>query len=148
MNDFDTVGILLVEDNRHDAEMTLRALDKCHYPEKGFWVKDGVEALDFIHCTGTYGERDAREVPKLILLDLKMPRLDGLDVLRDLKSDERTRSIPVVAMTSSSQERDIDDCYRLGVNAFVTKPLDAAQFAKTIAGIGVFWLTINRGPET
>jgi CheY-like chemotaxis protein len=147
MNDFDAVGILLVEDNRHDAEMTLRALGKCNFPERVFWVKDGVEALEFIRCTGAYAGRDARESPKLILLDLKMPRLDGLAVLRDLKADERTRSIPILAMTSSSQERDIEDSYRLGVNAFVTKPLDSKEFQDTIAGIGTFWLTINTGPE-
>lgn len=146
MKDFDNVEVLLVEDNQFDAEMTMRALSKKSFINKVFWVKDGVEALDFIHCTGAYAERNPKQLPKLMLLDLKMPRLDGIDVLRDLKSDQRTRAIPIVAMTSSNQDNDVAESYRLGVNGFVTKPVQFSDFMEVVAKIGMYWLLVNRVP--
>lgn len=146
MSEFDEVEILLVEDNRQDAEMTIRALKKCSILNKLYWAKDGVEALDFIRAQGAYAGRDPEKFPKLILLDLKMPRLDGLDVLRALKSDSKTRRIPIVAMTSSNQERDVAESYRLGVNGYVTKPVQFASFMETVANIGMYWLFVNQTP--
>lgn len=146
MNDFENVEILLVEDNPHDAEMTMRALRKGNFTNKLFWVKDGVEALDFIRCSGAYETRDATQPLKLVLLDLKMPRLTGLDVLRELKSVPETSMIPVVIMTSSNQDRDVAESYRLGVNGFVTKPVQFAAFSETVADIGTFWLLVNQAP--
>ncbi len=146
MNDFDGVDILLVEDNAHDAEMTMRALKKSVPGNRLYWVKDGVEGLDFVRCKGAFAERDRRHDIKLILLDLKMPRLDGIDVLRALKSDPATKKIPIVMMTSSNAERDITDTYDLGVNGFVTKPVQVAEFASVVGEIGLYWLTVNRAP--
>ena len=146
MNDFDNIEILLVEDNQNDAEMTMRALRKNNFANRLFWVRDGVEALDFIRCKGVYTKRDRLQFPKLMLLDLKMPRLDGLDVLRELKSDERTRAIPIVAMTSSNQDRDVAESYRLGVNGYVTKPVQFSDFMEAVAKIGMYWLMVNQVP--
>ncbi len=141
-----SIELLLVEDNAQDAELTIRALKKCGHNNELLWLKDGVEALAFIRCTDRFADRDANEVPRLILLDLKMPRLNGIDVLRKLKADEQTRTIPVVIMTSSSQDRDLHECYMLGVNAYVTKPIDSAELARSISRIGQFWLLENRVP--
>jgi len=146
VNDYDDVDILLVEDNASDAELTMRALTKGNLNYKLFWVKDGVEALDFIRCAGEFEQRDREHDLKVILLDLKMPRLDGLDVLRELKNDVRTKALPVVIMTSSNQERDIAEAYSLGVNGFVTKPVHLAEFSSVVASIGRFWLETNRAP--
>jgi two-component system, response regulator len=147
MNDFDDIEILLVEDNHNDAEMTMRALKKSNFLNKLFWVQDGVEALDFIRRTGAYESRNPHQFPKLILLDLKMPRLDGLDVLRELKGDERTRAIPIVVMTSSNQERDLVESYRLGVNGYITKPIQFADLVDAVAKIGMYWLLVNLVPK-
>ena len=141
------VEILLVEDNPHDAEMTIRGLKRNNFANNLHWVKDGVECLEFIRCEGAYADRSPNEFPRLVLLDLKMPKLDGLDVLRELKADERTRSVPVVVMTSSNQERDLVDSYRLGVNGFVTKPVDFNEFMTAVANIGMYWLLVNRVPS-
>jgi CheY-like chemotaxis protein len=138
------VDVLLVEDNEHDAEMTLRALKRCSFANTVVWAKDGVEALDFIFCRAEFADRDPAQQVRLILLDLKMPRLDGHDVLRALKSNERTKSIPVVVMTSSNEERDIAESYLLGVNAYVTKPVQVAAFTETVEQIGAFWLKANQ----
>ena len=146
MNAFDNVEILLVEDNPHDAEMTMRALKKNNFFNTLHWVKNGVEALEFIRCTGVYKSRDPNQFPKLMLLDLKMPLLGGFDVLRELKSDERTRAIPIVAFTSSNQDRDVAESYRLGVNAYVVKPLQFVPFTDTVLTIGMYWLSANRVP--
>jgi CheY-like chemotaxis protein len=143
MNEYDDVDILLVEDSDSDAEMTMRAFRKSNFVNRLYRVRDGVEALDFVHCRGEFVDRDPQHMPKVLLLDLKMPRLNGIDVLRELKSQPETRSIPVVVMTSSNQDRDIDECYRLGVNGYVTKPVQVATFSETIAGIGMYWLTVN-----
>jgi two-component system response regulator len=110
------------------------------------WVKDGEEALEFVRCTGRYAERDANQVPKLLLLDLKMPKLNGIDVLRQLKEDERFKGIPVVIMTSSNEERDVVESYRLGVNSYIVKPVDFSQFVKTVSEIGMYWVLTNRVP--
>ncbi len=146
MNDFDNVDILLVDDNTRDAEMTMRALRRASLANRIYWVKDGVEALEFIRAQGAFAQRDRHYDTKLVLLDLKMPRLDGIDVLRELKADPATKNIPVVVMTSSNHERDVAESYRLGVNGFVTKPVQAAEFSSVITEIGLFWLRINRTP--
>ena len=138
------VDILLVEDNEQDAEMTIRALKKFSLACTVVWVKDGVEALDFIYCRGEFADRNPSTQARLILLDLKMPRLDGRDVLRALKSDERMKSLPIVVMTSSNEERDIAESYLLGVNAYVTKPVQVAAFSETVEQIGSFWLKANQ----
>ncbi len=147
MKDFSDIEVLLVEDNENDAEMTMRALKKANLLNKLYWVQDGVEALDFIRCKGPFESRDPQPRLKLILLDLKMPRLNGLDVLRELKSSEHTQSIPVVVMTSSDQDRDVAESYRLGVNGFVTKPVQFASFMESVSEIGMYWLMVNQAPR-
>ena len=147
MKDFSDIEVLLVEDNENDAEMTMRALKKANFLNKLYWVQDGVEALDFIRCKGPFESRDPQPRLKLILLDLKMPRLNGLDVLRELKSSEHTQSIPVVVMTSSDQDRDVAESYRLGVNGFVTKPVQFVSFMESVSEIGMYWLMVNQAPR-
>lgn len=147
MSESDEVDILLVEDNAHDAELTLRALRKAEVKSTVHWVKDGVEALDFVRATGPHANRAERRLPKLLLLDLKMPRVDGLEVVRELKADERTRAIPIVAFTSSKQRRDLDESYRLGVNGYVTKPVQFADYVDAIARIESYWLRANLVPH-
>jgi two-component system response regulator len=144
VNDFDGVEVLLVEDNDSDAEMMLRALEKCNPNNKRYWVKDGAEALAFINGSGAFEGRDLRENPRLILLDLVMPAMSGLEVLRSLRLEPATRAIPVVIMTESNQERDLAACYRLGANGFVSKPLAMDAFTEAVARIGMYWLLVNR----
>ena len=144
VNAFDGVEVLLVEDNEQDADRILLAFEKGQLLNKLFWVKDGVEAMDFVAGTGAYDGRDVSEVPRLILLDMSMPRMGGLDVLRALKADVKTRAIPVVVMTVSNQERDLSDCYALGANGFVTKPIGLKELTDAVAKIGMFWLLVNR----
>lgn len=146
MND-SKVEILLVEDNPHDAEMTIRALRKVNLANRLIHVKDGVEALDFIFAKGAYSDREIENKPKVILLDIKMPKVDGIEVLRQIKSNEATRTIPVVIMTSSKQEQDIITSYDLGVNSYVVKPVDFEGFAKAVAELGCYWLIINQATE-
>lgn len=141
-----SVHILLVEDSATDAELTLRALQKSHLANHLVWVKDGAEALDFIYGTGAYADSPGFNTPKVILLDLKLPKISGLEVLRRLKSDERTRTIPIVVLTSSKENPDVEASYRLGVNSFVTKPVEFEAFFKTIAELGMYWLLVNRVP--
>ncbi len=143
MSDFDGVEVLLVEDNEQHAELTLRALAKANINNKALWVRDGVEALEFLNGMAAFDGRDEREVPRLILLDLAMPRMGGLELLRVLKADQRTRSIPVVIMTVSDQER-VDECYALGANGFVTKPVGFDELTEAVGRIGLFWLLVNR----
>lgn len=138
--------VLLVEDNATDAELCLRALKKHNLANDVVWVKDGAEALDFAFHTGAYAEVPDGRRPKVILLDLRLPKLDGIAVLRRLKSDERTRQIPVAVLTSSKEESDLAECYRLGVNSYIAKPVEFDQFADTIAKLGLYWLIINRVP--
>jgi len=141
------VEILLAEDNPEDAEMTMRALRRNNLANKLHWVKDGAEALDYLFCTGTYAGREPRKPPKLVLLDIKMPKVDGIEVLRRLKADAATRTIPVVVMTSSNEERDVMESYRLGVNSYIVKPVQFDAFLETVAKIGLYWVLTNRVPQ-
>ncbi len=124
----------------------MRALRKAALVNRLYWVRDGVEALEFVRCEGAFAQRNRHYDPKLVLLDLKMPRLDGIDVLRILKVDPATKNIPIVVMTSSNHQRDVAETYGLGVNGFVTKPVQIHEFSSVVAEIGLFWLTINRAP--
>lgn len=143
---FQQVEILLVEDSAADAEMTLRTLKRRGIANSVEWVKDGVEALDYLFCRGPHAERGTG-APKMVMLDLKMPRLDGLQVLREMKQDPRTQAIPVVMMTSSREEGDLLASYRLGVNSFVVKPVDFAEFAETVSQVGMYWMIANQVPD-
>lgn len=145
MNDYQIVDILLVEDNQTDAELTMRALRKAHLANRLVWVKDGQEALDFLYSEGPYGGEPPRR-PKLVLLDLKTPRLNGIDVLRRLKQDPERRTIPVVMLTSSNEERDIIDSYALGVNSYLVKPVDFVKLGEQVVNAGLYWLLANRLP--
>jgi two-component system response regulator len=141
------VEILLVEDNPDDVQLTLRELRKHHLANKVQVVRDGAEALEFIFPTGPYAGRDINHQLKMILLDLKLPKVDGLEVLHKLKSDERTKSIPVVVLTSSKEELDLVKSYRLGVNNFIVKPLDFDKFANIVTELGFYWLLFNRSQQ-
>jgi two-component system response regulator len=147
MSDLQQVEILLVEDNPRDAEMTLRALKRNNLANKVHWVKDGEEALDYVFCTGAYTARDPATPPKLVMLDIKMPKVDGIEVLRRMKSTEATRAIPVVVMTSSNEERDVVESYALGVNSYIVKPVEFDSFHETVAKIGLYWVITNRVPQ-
>ena len=144
---FNQVEVLLVEDNIHDAEMTIRALRKVNLANNLFHVKDGEEALDFIFAQGQFASRETSHLPKVILLDIKMPKVDGIEVLRQLKSREESKIIPVVIMTSSKEEQDIINSYQLGVNSYVVKPVDFEGFAKAVSQLGLYWLLTNQPPE-
>ena len=145
MSELQQVEILLVEDNATDAELTLRALKKHNLANNVVWVKDGAEALDFVFRTGAYIGR-TNSTPKLILLDLKLPKIDGIEVLSRIKSDERTKTIPVVMVTSSAEDRDIIESYRLGVNSYLVKPVDFGQFIEVISQAGFYWAVLNKTP--
>lgn len=140
------VEILLVEDNPNDAELTLRALKKNRLANNVVHVKDGAEAIDFVFGTGLYAGRKIENGPRIILLDLKLPKVDGLEVLRKVKGDERTKTIPVVVMTSSKEERDIVESYKLGVNSYVVKPVDFEKFTQCVSELGLYWLLLNQPP--
>jgi two-component system, response regulator len=140
------VEILLVEDNANDAELTIRALRRNKIVNDILVAEDGVEALDILFCRDSYKDRSFSNPPKLVLLDLKLPRLSGLEVLRAIRADERTKAISVVIFTSSNEERDLIDSYKLGVNAYAQKPIDFEQFAETVRQIGMFWMLINEAP--
>jgi CheY-like chemotaxis protein len=141
------VEILLVEDNPNDVELTLRALKKHNITNKVHVVKDGAEALEYIFATGAYASRDINYHPKVILLDLKLPKVDGLEILRRVKSDQRTKTIPVVVLTSSKEERDLVESYRLGANSYITKPVDFESFVKSVSELGLYWLLLNQPPR-
>jgi two-component system response regulator len=145
MTDLHEVEILLVEDNPEDAEMTMRALRKRNLANHLHWVKDGEEALEYLFCTGRYAGRDPRHPPRLVLLDIKMPKVDGIEVLRRVKSSE-LKQVPVVVMTSSNEERDVLESYRLGVNSYIVKPVQFEDFMDTVAKIGLYWVLSNRVP--
>jgi len=138
------IEILLVEDNEDDVELTLHALRHEHLANNIQVVRDGEEALDFLFCTGPYSNRSFEEPPRLVLLDLKLPKVDGMEVLRRLKADPHTKSIPVVIMTSSREERDLVQSYGNGANSYVQKPVDFDQFRDTVKRAGFYWLLINR----
>jgi CheY-like chemotaxis protein len=146
MTDNESVEILLVEDNPDDVELALHALKKGHVANRIEVVRDGAEALDFIFCTGAYARRTPDNGPRIVLLDLKLPKVDGLEVLRRMKGDSRTRAIPVIMMTSSREERDIVESYRLGVNSYIVKPVDFEQFLEAVQQIGLYWLLLNHPP--
>ncbi len=141
------VEVLLVEDNPRDAEMTLRTLRKRNLANQVVHVHDGLEALNWIFGAGRYLGRDPYDQPKVVLLDLKLPKVDGLEVLRAIRSDERTRLIPVVVMTSSREERDVVESYRLGVNSYIVKPLEFDAFTAAVADLGHYWLLVNQEPR-
>ena len=135
--------IILVEDNPRDVELTLRALKKQNLANKVQVVVDGAEALDYIFCTGAHADRDMNDQPKVILLDLKLPKVDGLEVLRKIKSNEKTATIPVVVLTSSREERDMVESYKLGVNSYIVKPVDFDKFTEAVGELGLYWVLLN-----
>jgi len=145
--DLNNVEILLVEDNLDDAGLVIRALKKHNLANYLVHLSDGAKALEFIFCTGEYVNRQIGDKPKVILLDLKMPKVDGLQVLKAIREDERTKSIPVVIMTSSNEERDIVEGYRLGANSYIVKPVDFDNFSKAVAELGFYWLLLNKVPN-
>jgi len=145
MDKFENVDILLVEDTASDAELAMRALRKGKLANGITWVKDGAEALEFIFRDGAYAGRPDHN-PRLILLDLKLPKVDGIEVLKRIKADERTRMIPVVMVTSSAEGRDITESYKLGVNSYVVKPVEFEQFSETVAQAGFYWMLVNKTP--
>jgi len=142
----DVVEILLVEDNPNDVEMALRAFKKNKLANSIFVVEDGEEALNFIFTKGKFAERAEKNLPKMILLDLKLPKVDGLEVLREIKGNEETKIIPVVVLTSSKEESDIVESYKLGVNSYIVKPVDFDKFVNTVKDLGFYWLLLNERP--
>lgn len=140
----DHIEILLVEDNLNDAELTIRALRKNNLANNLVHVQDGAEALDFVFCKGAYQNRNSTSKPKLILLDLKMPKIDGLEVLKVLKSDDDTKHIPVVVLTSSKEEKDLLESYKLGANSYIQKPVELQKFMTSIIDIGLYWVILNQ----
>ena len=146
MTPLEDVEILLVEDNPNDVELTLRAFQKQNLSNKVFVVKDGAEALDFVFATGAYSQRKIEKRPKVVLLDLKLPKVDGIEVLRRIKADSRTSQIPVVMLTSSQEERDVLNSYNLGVNSYIVKPVDFSNFVHAVSELGVYWGILNKVP--
>ncbi|HEY3419282.1 MAG TPA: response regulator [Methanomassiliicoccales archaeon] len=146
MKDKRAVEILVIEDDPNDAELIIRVLKKVKLTNNLVLLKDGEEALEFLNLNDEHPE-DEDGQPKVILLDLKLPKVNGIEVLRKIKSDQRTKNIPVVIMTSSKEERDIKEAYELGVNSYVTKPINFDEFAKAVANLGMYWLLLNKSPE-
>lgn len=144
IQDINAYEILLVEDDPNDAELTLRALNKHNLANKVFVVKDGEEALEFIFATGRYVTRDITVPPKVIFLDLKLPKVNGIEVLKKVKADERTKYIPIVVVTSSKEPRDMQECYALGVNSYIQKPIEFENFVTAISEAGLYWLVVNK----
>lgn len=144
---YEGVEILFVEDSIDDATLTIRALTKNGFTNRLHHVKDGAEALDFIYCKGMYTSRNSKEHPKLILLDLKMPKVSGMQVLEKIKSDPDLKSIPVVILTSSKEDPDIKKCYALGANSYIVKPVDSNNFFLAIKEIGMFWMILSEPPH-
>lgn len=136
--------VLLVEDNPDDEELTRLAFDECHLANELIVVRDGQEALDYLFSTGKHAGRDAAEMPQVVLLDLKLPKVDGLEVLQRLRSDERTKRLPVVVLTSSKEEQDLIDSYSLGASSYIQKPVDYLQFVEAVRQLGLYWLVLNQ----
>ena len=148
MNQPSQTEILLVEDSRDDLDMTLRALRRANMANHIQIARDGAEALDFIFCEGAHVTRKIENMPKLILLDLKLPKVDGMEVLRRIKNDPRTKMIPVVMLTSSKEQKDVIESYGLGTNSYIVKPVDFESFAAAVQNMGMYWLLLNQPPQT
>jgi CheY-like chemotaxis protein len=148
MNQPNQTEILLVEDSRDDLDMTLRALRRANMANHIQIARDGAEALDFIFCEGAHVTRKIENMPKLILLDLKLPKVDGMEVLRRIKNDPRTKMIPVVMLTSSKEQKDVIESYGLGTNSYIVKPVDFESFAAAVQNMGMYWLLLNQPPQT
>ena len=142
------VDIVLIEDNPFEAELAIRSLKKYNLANNVLHIDDGAEALDFIYERGKYEGQDLSRKPKLILLDIKLPKIDGIEILRQLKANEKTRTVPVVMLTSSQENQDIKKCYELGANSYIVKPVDFDYFAKAVADLGMYWMLLNNPPET
>ena len=147
MTDDGAVEILLVEDNPTDAELTLRALRKNNLANHVVVVGDGAEAIDFLYAQGAYSHRDANQRPRLVLLDIRLPKISGLEVARRLKADERMKTIPVVMLTSSTEERDVVESYEIGVNSFIVKPVAFDKFVRAVSELGLYWMLMNKVPR-
>jgi two-component system response regulator len=141
------VEILLIEDNKHEAQLVIRSLKKSNLANKLLHIDDGADALDFIFAKEKYIERRIEDHPKLILLDLKLPKVDGLEILKRIKSDERTKAIPVIVLTSSREEGDILNSYKLGVNSYIVKPVNFDSFSKAVVELGLYWMVMNINPN-
>ncbi|MCW9058592.1 MAG: response regulator [Gammaproteobacteria bacterium] len=144
----DNRSILLIEDNPDDEALTLRALQKNNILNKVVVARDGAEALDYLFCRGAYAQRDPLDLPELVLLDLKLPKVDGLEVLKQLRAAQETRRLPVVILTSSNEQRDIVAGYDLGANSYIRKPVDFTQFTEAVRQLGVYWLVLNVPPHS
>jgi two-component system, response regulator len=147
MNSTNVVEILIVEDSPQDLELTKRALRKANVSNHIQIARDGEEALEFLFCEGAYADRKGENQPKVILLDLKLPKIDGLEVLQRIKGDPRTQAIPVVALTSSKEQRDVVESYKLGVNSYIVKPVNFEGFIKAVHDLGLYWLLLNQPPK-
>lgn len=147
MADADQVEILLVEDSSEDAELTLRALKKHNLANRIHHAKDGVEALDFLFARGPHADQSTLRMLRVVLLDLKLPRVDGIEVLRQMRGDPRTKLVPVVVLTSSREDPDIARCYALGVNSYIVKPVEFEEFIKVVSSLGLYWLLLNQPPQ-
>lgn len=147
MTGINDVEILLVEDNPQDLELTIRALRKANLANHIQVARDGEEAIEFIFCEGPYSNRKIEDKPKVILLDLKLPKIDGLEVLERIKNDERTKDIPVVVLTSSREQKDVIESYQLGVNSYIVKPVSFDQFIESVRNLGMYWLLLNQAPR-
>ena len=147
MSETNVVEILLVEDNPQDVDLALRALRKSNLTNRILVVRDGEEALQFLFCEGAYADRKIEDGPKVILLDLKLPKVDGLEILQRIKKDPATQSIPVVVLTSSKEQRDVVESYRLGVNSYIVKPVNFERFVSAVQELGLYWLLLNQPPQ-
>jgi two-component system response regulator len=147
MNSSSAVEILMVEDTPEDLELALRAFRKANLTNQIQVARDGAEALDFIFCEGAYAARKMEDGPKVVLLDLKLPKVDGLEVLRRIKGDARTKTIPVVVLTSSKEQNDVVESYRLGVNSYIVKPVNFERFVEAVQDLGMYWLLLNHPPK-
>lgn len=147
MSENHVVEVLIVEDNPQDLELTKRALRKAKLTNKIQVARDGAEAIDFLFCRGAFAERQIDNGPKVVLLDLKLPKVDGLEVLKEMKNDPRTKTIPVVVLTSSREQKDVVESYQLGVNSYIVKPVDFEGFASAVGELGLYWLLLNQPPK-